>query len=330
MRKQFLIPLVLSVCLLTACDPGSVSGDSHSTSNIAVNSAATDGYSNYSMSKMATDNFETTDTSGTLTKDEITSERKMIRTVNLSFSIPSSDTLADCVSTISTEVEQLGGYIANNDSTYGDYAYGNLSIKISATKADEFIETLKGSGMKLTNYTDSTEDVTLQYVDVESRLKVKEDIKQKYEEYLSAATTMEDTISIEKELSSVISDIESYQSQLNVLKSQVDYTTISVNISCEKSEEAEPFPEEFMRTLKNLGSEIGGTFIDSFCWFANTLITLIFALPLLIIVIRAIMFAIGSPWRRKKKEKAKNTKSDANAIVEEILQKKETDKSATN
>lgn len=322
MKKRYLIPLMLSAYLLTACDPGSVIGSSHATSGMSVDSAAADGYSNYSMSKMTANSLESADTdavdtSDTLAENEAASERKMIRTVSLSFTIPSSDTLAASVNTISSDVAKFGGYVANNDSTYGDYAYGSLSIKIPTAKADAFIEALKGSGMKLTNFADSTEDVTLQYVDVASRLKVKEETKKKYEEYLAAATSMEDTMSIEKELSSVISDIESYQSQLNVLKNQVDYTTISVSISCERSEEAETFPEEFMRTLKNLGSEVGGTFIDGFCWFVNALVMLLFAVPLLIIVIRAVMFAVGRPWKRKKKEKKAEKNGNLDKAAEE-------------
>ncbi len=303
MKKiRLLIPVILSACLLTACDPKSHS-ESYVADGMTANSAA-GGYTDYAMTKMeANDSFETSEISAdTLTENEITTSRKLIRTVSLSFSIPKSDTLADSVNSISQEAEKLGGYVENNNSTYGDYASGNLSVKIPTAKADAFIETLKGSGMTLKNYTDSTEDVTLQYVDVESRLKVKEEMKKKYEEYLQSATTMEDIMSIERELSSVISDIESYQSQLNVLKSQVEYTTVHIGITCEVSSEAETFPEEFMRILKNLGGEVGGTFIDAFCWFVNTLITLLFAIPLLVLVIRAIMFAIGKTWKRKKKK----------------------------
>ncbi len=315
MKKRFLIPIVLSACLLMACDPGSsrVSGN---TTSFSVDSAG----GNASMSKMANSVNSTMDsdfdvdygtsaeTSDTLSENQTTTSRKLIRIVSLSFTIPNSDALSDYVNSISKEAEKLGGYVASNNSTYGDYANGSLSLKIPADKADEFIENLKGSGMKLTNTSDSTEDVTLQYVDVESRLKVKEQTKAKYEEYLSLATNVEDTMNIEKELSSVIADIESYRSQLNVLKDQIDYTSIYVDINCEVSAEAQTFGEEFISTLKNLRSEVGGTFIDAFCWFVNTIVVLIFAIPIFVIVIRVFMFAIGKTWMRKKKAENKTEK----------------------
>lgn len=322
--KQIIIPIVMSACLLTACDPP-LHSSMFSTSTADSNSSGYGGYepqmtkmSNYAATG-ASDNLnyaaaESSDNFYSTSAEESTAEqlaeRKLIRTVSMSFSIPSSDGLADAVNSVSAEAEALGGYVEDNNSSYGDYASGSMTLRVPSEKTDELIEKLKGSGMELKNISDSTEDVTLQYVDVESRLKVKQEMQKKYEEYLSSAANVEEVMSIEKELSAVTEDIESYQSQLNVLKNQVDYTSIHIYIDCKVSEESQGFLDAFADMLHNLGSELGETFIDAFSWFVNALVRLLFGIPILIIVVRAFMFAIGKAHKRKKKDSAAEAKPD--------------------
>lgn len=297
MKKILLIPIILGLSMLTACS------GSPKTLRDNLNNANYEYYSDAGISNSTLSMKLSSENTNISTDIPDKDTRKLIRTVSLTFSISNSDGLADCINSISEKVINMGGYIENNNTSYGDYAEGNISAKIPSDKADDFIENIKGSGMKLKNISDSTEDVTLSYVDIESRLKVKEDTKAKYEEYLKNSANMEDTLAIENELNSIIADIESYKSQLNVLNNQIDYTSIQIYIDCDVSDEARGFIERFKEAMGDFGIEMGDTLIDAFQSFVLALIRLIFVIPIIIIIIKAIKFAIGkSPIRKKNKK----------------------------
>jgi hypothetical protein len=73
-------------------------------------------------------------------------------------------------------------------------------------------------------------DVTEEYVDVEARLKTKKDLEQRYQEIMKKATTVSEMLEIEKEMGTLRADIESIEGRLNVLKSQVSFSTLTVTI----------------------------------------------------------------------------------------------------
>ncbi len=302
MKRGIILPLLLAAVLMTGC--GSSSGGS---------TAAADSYSGYSNSmgtdmlmEMSSDTAmpaesrlsanSTAESSG----DQLSEERKLIRTVNISLSIPSSDTLQENISGLANAVMANGGYVSSNNSEYGDYASASLTVMLPKDKADAFIEAVKGSGMQLKNLSDSSSDVTLQYVDVESRLRVKQETRDKYESYLKDSTSMEDTMRIEEQLSAVTEDIESYQSQLNTLNSQIDYTTVTIYISCETSAEKASFGAKLLEALQGLADEAGETFINMLSWFVNALVSLVFILPLGVLVIRVFLFAVGKRVKGKE------------------------------
>lgn len=316
MKRGIVLPLLLAATIMTGC--GS------SSSGSAVTADSYSGYSNSTgtdmLMEMSSDTAmpaesrlsanSTAESSG----DQLSEERKLIRTVNISLSIPSSDTLQENISALVNAVTANGGYVSSNNSEYGDYASASLTVMLPKDKADAFIEAVKGSGMQLKNLSDSSSDVTLQYVDVESRLRVKQETRDKYESYLKDSTSMEDTMRIEEQLSAVTEDIESYQSQLNTLNSQIDYTTVTIYISCETSAEKTSFGAKLTEALQGLADEAGETFINMLSWFVNALVSLVFILPLGVLVIRVFLFAVGKRvkgkdllgrFRRKTTEKEK-------------------------
>lgn len=66
---------------------------------------------------------------------------------------------------------------------------------------------------------------------LKARLEVKEQEKERLSELLNNADNISDIITIEGRLTEVISDIESYEAQLNAYDDVVDYSTINVNIT---------------------------------------------------------------------------------------------------
>jgi len=70
--------------------------------------------------------------------------------------------------------------------------------------------------------------VTEQFIDVEARLKTKKELEIRYKEILKQAKTVQDIVSIESQIASVRSEIESMEGRLNYLKNQVAFSTLNV------------------------------------------------------------------------------------------------------
>ena len=169
--------------------------------------------------------------------------RKLIRTFDISIQTKEFDNV---LSGIQTKVQELGGYIEQSSldggseyySSYNRYSY--MTVRIPSDKLDNFVETVKASA-NVTYISESTEDITLKYVDTESRKIALETERDRLLELLEKAETVEDIITIEGRLSEVRYQLESYASQLRTYDNQVDYSTVYINISeVDRETKAEP------------------------------------------------------------------------------------------
>lgn len=120
-------------------------------------------------------------------------------------------------------------YIASdkqNSST--DKISYTLIVRIPASKFDSFLK----SATKDVRYFDhkqiDVKDVTAEYFDVETRLKTKKEIELRYRELLKKAATIKDILSIETELGTIRTEIESAEGQLKLLADQVQYSTLRI------------------------------------------------------------------------------------------------------
>lgn len=260
-----------------------------------------------------------------------TSNQKLIRKVNLRTKIKSSAGLRDTINNILNLVDNAGGWVASNNVDFGSrYAGGSLSIRIPKNNVDNFLEVIENSDLIVTSKNETITDVTMDYVDTESRLNVKIKQKEKYMEYLDSAVSVDDLLNIEDKLADVVSDIEAFESKLKSMDSQIEYTEINLNIECETSVNRESFWERFKTALKDIREEVGETFLDGLAWFLNALVSLVFFIPIMIIVIKAIVLAFNGKWEFKKRgnDKEKKFLNNIKNKVSEIKEHKNKTKSS--
>ena len=160
-------------------------------------------------------------------------EQKLIKTVRMDVE---TEDLEALLPQINEKIAVLGGYVENqelyNGSSYSSYRSrsASLTVRIPAENLNGFVENVKGVSNVVT-YNESTENVTLQYVSTESRMKALEVEQQRLLELLAKAENMSDLLEIEARLTDVRYELESVTSQLRVLANQVDYATIHLYIS---------------------------------------------------------------------------------------------------
>lgn len=247
-----------------------------------------------------------TDSAASATDTTVTPQnQKLIRTIRLNAETEDMDIL---LSQVENRVAELGGYVeareVYNGSMYNSKRYRNasLTIRIPAAKLDSFVDHVEEVS-NITSNTETADDVTLQYVSIESRVKALQIEEERLLELLSKADNMSDLLTIESRLTDVRYELENITSQLRVLENKVNYGTIHLEIT-EVVEYTEPEPENgwqrmgkgFVKSLKGLGNGLKEFFI----W-------LVAAIPYLLLIggiVVAVIFIIRGSVRRKRRKNA--------------------------
>lgn len=262
---------------------------------------------------------------GTETLDENAQERKLIKTVDLYVETETYDTL---LGNLEKQVTELGGYIEYQYQYNGSYYSGyeevrstNMTIRIPVKRLDEFVGKVEEQS-NVTNKEERVEDVTLQYVDLESRKTALITEQERLIELLAKAETVEDIISIEQRLSDVRYELESMESQLRTLDNQIDYSTINLNIQEVQriTPKAEPTLLGRMENgLRKSIYRIGDDIQDAIVWFVINIPYFIIwgvVIVVIVIVLRAIR-------KRGKKKIAQRQAKDKELAIEAEKAEKE-------
>ena len=153
------------------------------------------------------------------------SDRKLIKNVNMSVE---TEDYTGLVSNIQSRVEELGGYTesfeAYNESSVGNRS-ASLTLRIPADRLDEFVSQVEEIS-NIVSRQETVEDVTLTYVDLESRRRMYEEEEDRLLSLLEQAETLEEIIALESRLTEVRYQLESMESQLRTMDNQVNYSTV--------------------------------------------------------------------------------------------------------
>ena len=171
--------------------------------------------------------------------------RKMTYSTNLVINVP--DTVKG-VKTASAIAEKHAGYITFSDNS-------TANIKIPTAKAQTALKDFEAIGT-VTSKTIIASDITEHYTDTQVRLENLRRLQKRLSELLSRASTVDDILRIERELSRVTTDLERHQARMNVLNKQVEMVDFTINFN------AVVTPAEISRTIipvdwvRDMGSTI--------------------------------------------------------------------------
>jgi hypothetical protein len=116
--------------------------------------------------------------------------------------------------------KRYGGWI---ESRY-DY---QITLRIRAERLFEAMEQLAELGIVLDKSL-LAEDVTAEYIDLESRIRVLEQIVARLEALLAKATTVEEALKIRVELDRMRLELEAARVRMRALSEQIDFSTLTV------------------------------------------------------------------------------------------------------
>lgn len=219
MKKGICLLLAL-LLLLTGC------GSSSMKSDTVAETWAASYDSGYGEDTLGTNGSESS-------LDNLPQGRKFIIRMDIT---AEAQELEPALQTVTDRLTALGGYVEDqyiyNGSLYSGRRYRNadLTLRVPADKLSELIATVEEVG-NVVSSSRSTEDVTLQYVDTESRIAALKTEQTRLLELMEQAETMSDLLEIESRLTEVRGELERYASQLKVLDNQIDYATVNLSLS---------------------------------------------------------------------------------------------------
>lgn len=279
----------------------------------AAEEAVADSAANMKMNRVAAlqesgdTGADSTGADGQVDTSAIPDSRKLIRNVDLSFETTDFDTF---VQNIQSKTTALGGYIESSDlsgNAYTDrHRYAYFTLRIPKPQVDTFLSFAEGEA-NLTRKYENTQDITLQYYDTESRKKALQSEYDRLLELMAKAESVDAVIAIEQRLSEIRYQLDSFESDLRRYDNQVDYSTITVNVSettVLTASEKSGFWSRVQANLESNLEDLCDAAIGLLIWFLSSLPVLL-ALAILFFIIYRIVKAIRSRRMIKKAEKAK-------------------------
>ena len=178
--------------------------------------------------------YEIANSSGDLTVIE-RSNRMIVKNADVRLMVKDTDVAIDRTTQI---IGDAGGYIVSSRVWYQDY-YGNnlkyatISLGVPVQEFEKVLSRLRGLAIRVVDETAAGDDVTDQYVDLQSQLTNLETTQARIQEFLKDAKTVDEALRINQELSNIEGQIEQIKGQMNYLNDRSAFSTITLNLEPE-------------------------------------------------------------------------------------------------
>ncbi len=193
--------------------------------------------------------------------------------------------------------EEMGGYAtaSNLYMTTSENGRrvptGSITFRVPAERLDEALQALKDQAVEVRGENIHGQDITAEYIDLESRLRSLEAAEAQLEEMMTQATDMQDVIAIFDQLTYYREQIEQVKGQMQYYEQAVALSSVSVSL----------LAEEGVLPLELGGWELGTEARQSFqdlIYFLQGFLR--FALRLIILYLPASLLLFGlfyALWR---------------------------------
>lgn len=241
-----------------------------------------------------------TDKTGNIEVSESSANnRKIIETVSYYSQTKDFDSF---VSSLQKKILSAGGYIESS-TLYGkeynssDSRRAIIKARIPQKESADFSSYIENNS-NVTRKEISTDDITLKYVDVQSRISALESEKTSLEAMLDKADSIDSLLKIKSQLTDVIYQLDSYKSQLRTYDNLVDYTTVNITVS-----EVRRFSDtENTGVWQQIGENLSENFASVGNFLVNAFIFIVSALPYILLVSVPGIIVIIIIFARKKKK----------------------------
>jgi hypothetical protein len=179
---------------------------------------------------------------------DLSPERMVVRTAELDLVVAETE---DALSQIEELTERLGGYVVSLDTQQYDAGVrGQATVRIPAESFHDAVEEIKALASTVRRETLSSDDVTDEYVDLESSLRHLRAKEAQLLEFLDQAEDTEAVLAVYEHLAQTQAQIEQVTGQIQFLENQAALSTIHVYLT----------PDALAQPLEVSGWNVPGTF----------------------------------------------------------------------
>ena len=221
--------------------------------------------------------------------DEMIIPQKIIKQGNLKFE---TDDLEGTFDQIQAAIKANKGSVQNDfqEKNYNNITR-NLTVRVPSQNFDSFLQAISKGVAYFDEKNISSQNVTEEYIDLNSRLNTKRKLEARYLEILQKANKISEILEIEKQISTIREEIEAKEGQLKYLESRVSESVITI---------------EFYKTIAqkegvkiSYGSKIWNAVKSGFFSLSDFLISIISIWPFIILFV-VLAYFIRKRFKRKK------------------------------
>ena len=155
-----------------------------------------------------------------------TQERIIVRTVTMS--LVASD-VSSSVDQIGGVARELGGWVVATDRN--SRHYGFVAIRVPAQVLDDAVVRLRRLAVEVVSESSTSDDVTDEYVDTQSRLKTLRATEESMLQLMQQASDVKEALLVRKELVEIQAEIESLLGRIKFLEQTSAFSLINVELS---------------------------------------------------------------------------------------------------
>jgi hypothetical protein len=163
---------------------------------------------------------------------EFSSSHMIIKNGDIKLLVEDTDIAMDRATQV---IGDMGGYIISSRAWYQpyydgeNYKYATITIGVPVDQFEHTLIRLRGLAVKVLDESASGEDVTNQFVDLQSQVDNLEVTRDRIKSFLDEAQTTDEALRINAELSNVEAQIEQLKGQIIYLQDRSAYSTLTVN-----------------------------------------------------------------------------------------------------
>ncbi len=230
-------------------------------------------------------------------------ERLIIRNASLSLVVPETEAALDEINSL---VDELGGYVVeSNVYQYQEGLQASVTLRIPAESLDIALARIRDMATEVRSEHISGQDVTEEYVDLQSRLRYLEATEARLLEFLEEAEDTEAALAVYEQLREIQADIEQVKGRIQYLEQSAALATVSLDIT----------PDELAQPIQIGGWHPEGTLRDAFQSLIRVLqflvdaaiVILVLIIPVLVVVavpLVGLFFLVRAIVRRRRARKA--------------------------
>ena len=237
------------------------------------------------------------DDAGALSQVDV-QEQLIIRTAEMAVVVEETDEAVDAITALANEA---GGWVVSSSVFQtGNGLSGNITIRVESAAFDETINAIEALAVEVERFSQQSEDVTEEFVDLSARLENLEATAARVRNFLDEARNVEEALAVNRELSRLESEIEALKGRIQYLQQSAAFSTISIRL----------IPDELSQPLEVGGWRPTGVARDALETLVNALqglasvaiylIVLVLPLAALILIPLFLLFYFLRRRRRRR------------------------------